>query len=1281
MKRYSQHTRTRSILLGLGMLGLIIPLAGSFLTAQTEPAKKKSRFALFRRDKTSDESPTKSSRQVDARPAVKDASSTTSDEFRMMYVDVTWPQVLNDVARKSGSKLVMGKAPVGRFIRTGREKHTRAEAVQILNAELEAQNFRVVEKGDYLVVMDLRAARAKYTRPEYPVVSQKNAAANNGRYKLIGASSRPKSRSNVRTAVGSNLTPGVIRQTGMQQDNKTFEELTSQREEANAEQVVGLKNQQAADVAKRIYEVFRDRSELVRNGPRGLPSFKVYESMFGDPEDENRKIEFTVAIDRDKNELRLFGKTSGVKDLSSLIRQLDRVDGRSVSLVEDDNANTRYATQLQRQINRLVARPEQGQVFAQNNQPPNQVPANPQDAAGFREDLGALSGNLKGEVQIESLEQLNILVIRGNEDDVAQVERVIARIEELSRGTTPEIHIRTLQHVNSKSMATLLDSVYEQLGELRARGTTGGAQKTVTFLPVIQPNAVLILTSAVEMESVLELVDELDKPVDPESEFQVFPLKNAISSQVVEAITTFYGDEPEGLAARVQAIANVRANSVIVQARPSDMAQVEALITDLDKDESSAISQVKVIKLKNAVAEEMLETLNANVLGAINPASTGTTQRTGAGGQNSSVLQETKSVVLQFLAGDGQELIRSGILADVRFGSDPRTNSILVTAPEASMNLIEALIEELDQASNAVAEIKAFELKNTDASTAVELLQELFDESDSEDGVQVQLAGAEDATSSLIPLRFSFDFRTNTVIAIGGVDSLRVVEAILLRLDESETKQRELYVVKLHNTGADEVAEAVNNFIEAQNSLLESAEGTISEIERLRRDIIVEPEAITNSLLVSADQSQLETINDLIENLDAAPPEIAIQALIVEVQLDNVDEFGMELGFQDSLLFNRSVLENVQTLTDTETVNQTQTTTQRIISSEGTPGFLFNNTSALGNNSGAEGGRAGSVAAQGLSNFSLGRANTDLGFGGFVFSASSGNVSVLLRALAARRNVQVLSRPHITTIENYPASIDVGSQIGVINGVTPPTTTSPAIPVVERETAGIYLAVTPRVTADGVVVMDVEARSNQLTGQGTPVYQDPTTGTVFETPIIDVASVVTRVAVPNGQTVVLGGMITKSDETIERKVPWLGDIPVLGIPFRFDSTSTVRTELLIFLTPRVIRSSADSELIKQIESERMHFIESEAEDLHGPLYSLPPRGGEQIPHADYGGVSVETVVPNRGAPATNSDTMYPPSENTQLPEFPELEQYEQMSGQVDRSKRSVSRADYKRKTR
>ena len=152
---------------------------------------------------------------------------------------------------------------------------------------------------------------------------------------------------------------------------------------------------------------------------------------------------------------------------------------------------------------------------------------------------------------------------------------------------------------------------------------------------------------------------------------------------------------------------------------------------------------------------------------------------------------------------------------------------------------------------------------------------------------------------------------------------------------------------------------------------------------------------------------------------------------------------------------------------------------------------------------------------------------------------------------------------------------------------------------------------TPIISPDGMIVMDVTAQKSDFNGGGVPIFVDNATGNVVESPIKNITEVDTRVSVGNGQTIVIGGMITKSDETLERKVPWLGDVPLLGQAFRFDGTTTRRTELLMFLTPRVVNSDADSEIIKQIEAERMHFIEADAEELHGPLYSTPAQSDSE----------------------------------------------------------------------
>ncbi|MEM9703186.1 MAG: hypothetical protein AAF907_12155, partial [Planctomycetota bacterium] len=223
--------------------------------------------------------------------------------------------------------------------------------------------------------------------------------------------------------------------------------------------------------------------------------------------------------------------------------------------------------------------------------------------------------------------------------------------------------------------------------------------------------------------------------------------------------------------------------------------------------------------------------------------------------------------------------------------------------------------------------------------------------------------------------------------------------------------------------------------------------------------------------------------------------------------------------------------------------------------------------------------------------------------------ASSANVSVLLRALSAKRTLHVLSRPQVVVLDQQVARIQVGQDVPIVTGVN--IVNAVVTQDIERDQAGLILQVTPRVSPDGTVFMQVGAeRSDFDLGSGVPIFTDSTTGNTVFAPIKNITITDTFVSVPNGQTVVIGGIITSSEAVEERKVPYFGDIPYVGQLFRTDSAVTTRSELLIFLTPRIIYTDADFELVKQVEADRLHYIEHEAEAMHGPLFGVPPSPGQ-----------------------------------------------------------------------
>ncbi len=1181
------------------------------------------------------------------------AAAEVEDGIRLNYFDTTWAKVLKDVAESQEMTLVMDSVPPGRFARRDKKQYDLDTAVRILNKELEPQGYRLLVQKSYLIVLNLDKARTEYSRPriktdgsteqertpateslirsasasrkvaddESSSASQSTVTSTSDRRQRKAGVENPRSQAK---AFGqSRNLAATEEESGWKSDasrssirpvshgGKVVEEEVAEADPAGPMSVeeIPLNNGNASELARTIYVVFEKRAELQKNSVNGLPGFAVYDrAEDGSARKDNSPL-FIVGIDQSANQLVLEAPAPRMNHLKKLVEDLDKPAEfgaeAAVKVVENKGISAKTAKELNEQIHQLVSMADEGtgEPGALNDK------KNRSDGELASGDDPAI--NLRGEVNIQAMQELGILILKGNEADVAKVEEIIARLETMSVGSLPAIHVLTLQNVDSESMATLLTSVYEELTELRQRGSEN--RKTAAFIPVIQPNAILILSSEIERQSILDLADELDKPLSPELEFQVFPLKSAIASQVVTALESFYEERP-GLGTSVRAFADVRTNSLIVQGRANELAEVTKLVERIDKDDPSATVRMQIIPLKQAVAQELSDTINQALQAVINPPQQTTQGGGGFGGGNNTGAQElrdNKSVALEFLTSNGgiQDLIRSGILADVRVSPDVRSNSLIVSAPEASMTLMTALVEALDRAPGATSEIKVFTLKNADAQQSVDLLETLFDNTNQEDQLGIQLAGTEGSSSSLIPLRFSADIRTNTVLAVGSAESLSVVEAILLRLDNDDTRKLETTVFQLRNAPADLVAETLLNFLEQQQALQDSSEDLISNIERIRQQVLVAPDINSNSLIVSASPQYFSQVTGIIETLDAQPPEVVIQALLVEVTLDATDEFGIELGFQDPLLLARSA-----------------TTT--------TPGINFNNTTiGLGTTATSP----GTVGTQGLSNFSMGRQNNGLGFGGFVFSAQSDAVSVLLRALAARRTVHVLSRPQVRTTHNNLARVNVGQNVPLVNGAQPSAIGGAANPTIIRQDTGIILEVTPRITPDGMVAMDVFAsKSNVVEGDGIPIYINPD-GSSITSPVINQSIADTIVNVPNGQTIVIGGMITKSDSSLERKVPWLGDLPVVGRAFRYDSTTVSRTELLIFLTPRIVLSDLDSELIKQVESERLHFIESEAEEIHGPLYSVPhtENSSEMLMQELYPESSGEIMTPPATLPNEN----------------------------------------------
>jgi general secretion pathway protein D len=782
-------------------------------------------------------------------------------------------------------------------------------------------------------------------------------------------------------------------------------------------------------------------------------------------------------------------------------------------------------------------------------------------------------------VQIEILD--DVIVVRGRREDVDRVLQIIEQIEQQSVQFKPAIEIYYLKHVDSESLTTLITGQIYALAFAR--------QGQVTLVPLQRPNAILLIGRKENLPSMIELISKLDQPAPTDAEFKIFRLQNMSAIDGERTVRGFFVNRPPtdqtyrtGLGTRALVIADYRSNSLLVQAAPRDMIEVTKLIQSLDVPESTITYEVRVFKLRNSIAETLAPVLEDAITATTATTSAITTQ---GAVQNQTPPRATPPAInLQFLriGADGQDMIRSGIMANLRIIADARSNTLIVVGPSTAMNLMAALIERLDTLPASEAQIKVFTVRNGDATALAEMLTNLFGQPQGAQQQQTQ-AGAVTPTgqgeSAIVPLRFSVDQRTNSIIASGNAGDLNVIYHILTRLDEGDIRQRITRVFRLRNAPAVDVSNALTNLLTQQLQLIQIAPQLVTPVEQIERQVIVVPEQVTNSVIVSATERYFNEITRIIETLDRRPPMIVIQVVLAEVTLQDNEQFGVEWGLQDALMFDRS--------------NSAAVTSNR---------FNFNGVApTLPNDATAASlATAPRVATQSLANFALGRTDPTLGFGGLVLSASSESVNVLLRALEQSSRSQIISRPQVQTLDNLPAFVQVGALVPRIAGIT--ATQTAVIPNVQDINVGLILQVTPRTSPDGTIIMQVYAEKSSVGPLSTAIPVGvSSTGQPILSPQIPRTLAQTTVSARSGQTVVLGGLITKDLEENTRRIPYLADIPVLGRLFRFDTVSNTRTELLIIMTPYLVTSEEQIDWINARESERMSWCVADIVNIHGPV--------------------------------------------------------------------------------
>lgn len=378
-------------------------------------------------------------------------------------------------------------------------------------------------------------------------------------------------------------------------------------------------------------------------------------------------------------------------------------------------------------------------------------------------------------------------------------------------------------------------------------------------------------------------------------------------------------------------------------------------------------------------------------------------------------------------------------------------------------------------------------------------------------------------------IRVMADSRLNALILIGSSYAKESIKKLIALLDTPQKDMTgNMKVYFLENADAVELAKVLD-------SVVKGIEEKAKQPAEIKGKVTITPDKATNSLIVNAPAGLYQNLFGIIKDLDKRRKQVYVEAMIVEASLDKLKELGSKW---------RTIARN---------------NGEGVVAGFGT----------MDSNSMLEiiNGLAG-ISVGGMGNFftvpvSDGTTTTNLTIPGF---------SALFSINEFRDVVNVLSTPQILTSDNKEAEIVVGENVPFISKRetnTTGTATGSLFNVIERKDVGIMLKLTPQITEGEYVKLDLYQEISSLK-QETNVRILTEVG-----PTTTKRSTKTSVVVRDNQTVVISGLMQEKGEEIVTKVPMLGDIPYLGYLFKFRSVNKTKTNLVVFLTPHIIRDSAD----------------------------------------------------------------------------------------------------------
>jgi len=373
--------------------------------------------------------------------------------------------------------------------------------------------------------------------------------------------------------------------------------------------------------------------------------------------------------------------------------------------------------------------------------------------------------------------------------------------------------------------------------------------------------------------------------------------------------------------------------------------------------------------------------------------------------------------------------------------------------------------------------------------------------------------------------------RTNTIVITDTSSNIKRLATIISQLDRPLPASMQVKAFVVNYGDAAKIAKILNDLSKEEKDARypEFQElGFSDKPLEIFGEIDAFAEEETNSIVVASAPVNFPALERLIEKLDVFPPQAMIEVVIMDVTLDDDLTMGVEYASADNPTLTT---EGIKSGSDNENI--------------------FHSLLGL---------------------------STQASTSGFTYRIlnDSETTNLLGFILKTQENSKVLSTPRILASNNQESAITVGQEVPIIESSVTDLVNNVTTVNFKYQDVGLGLKVTPRISQDGYVNLKVHAELKDLSAQ-----------TIFDASIINKRVADATVMVPDGHTVVLGGLMRDNDSVIENKIPLLGDIPFLGNLFKKTETTTLRTELLVFLTPNILKSIEDLEKMAKDSKDKL----------------------------------------------------------------------------------------------